>query len=423
MSTITTITGSDVVSTSRTDINTNFDNLNTDKIETSTLSTDSTFASASDAKIPSQLATKTYVDASVNPTGRSWNEYAADAGSTDAYAITLSGISAYATGQTFKFKANTANTGIATLNVSGLGAKTIKKDVTSDLSTGDILANQIVTVTYDGTNMQLISNPAVVTTPVVRVYTQSKTIPAGTTRFDITNPAGTTFRYTYDGTGTDPGITSVTYPTGWTIEIQLENANAANNGSFTITSSGANYFEITNASGVAQNDITVGGANSYIALSQTWTKPSGLKYVVVELVGGGGSGTGGSGGGGGGGYSRKTIPESSLGSTEPVLPGGGGAAVSGNLQVAGFTSFFGTHLSATGGAVGAVGGGTGGIGSGGDINAAGTAGGGDATAPGGSSFFGGGAPDGVAGRPYGGGAGAGTIAGGNGVVVLTEYYG
>ena len=49
----------------------------------------------------------------------------------------------------------TANTGTCTLNVNGLGAKTIKKDVSTDLATGDILANQVVTVTYDGTNIRL----------------------------------------------------------------------------------------------------------------------------------------------------------------------------------------------------------------------------------------------------------------------------
>jgi len=43
--------------------------------------------------------------------------------------------------------------------------------------------------------------------PVVNAY---KTLGYGTStsQFDITNPAGTTFRYTWDGGGTDPGITS-----------------------------------------------------------------------------------------------------------------------------------------------------------------------------------------------------------------------
>lgn len=86
---------------------------------------------------------------------------AADGGGTDAYAITLSpAITAYITGQSFTFKANTANTGAATLNVNGLGAKTIKKPVggiTTDLADNDIRAGQWVDVIYDGTNMQMKS--------------------------------------------------------------------------------------------------------------------------------------------------------------------------------------------------------------------------------------------------------------------------
>lgn len=66
MSTITTIQGTDVISTSRTTINTNFSNLNTDKIETSYLDTDTTLAANSDSKIATQKAVKTYVDAGGN---------------------------------------------------------------------------------------------------------------------------------------------------------------------------------------------------------------------------------------------------------------------------------------------------------------------------------------------------------------------
>jgi len=89
---------------------------------------------------------------------RQYNDYAVDSVGTDAYAITITpAITAYAAGQVFTFKAGTANTGACTLNVSGLGAKTIKKDVSTNLQTGDILANQLVMVQYDGTYMQLLS--------------------------------------------------------------------------------------------------------------------------------------------------------------------------------------------------------------------------------------------------------------------------
>lgn len=66
MSTITTINGTDLITNSRAVINTNFANLNSDKVETSAIDTDTTLASNSDAKIPSQKAIKAYVDAGGN---------------------------------------------------------------------------------------------------------------------------------------------------------------------------------------------------------------------------------------------------------------------------------------------------------------------------------------------------------------------
>lgn len=66
MSTLTTINAGDGISPSRTVINQNFTNLNSDKIETSVIDTDTTLAANSDAKIPSQKAVKAYVDAGGN---------------------------------------------------------------------------------------------------------------------------------------------------------------------------------------------------------------------------------------------------------------------------------------------------------------------------------------------------------------------
>lgn len=83
--------------------------------------------------------------------------YAADGGASDAYAITLAPVpAAYAAGMMLFFKPNTANTGAATLNVNGLGAKTIKKAGSLDLETGDLLTGIIYQVIYDGTNFQLL---------------------------------------------------------------------------------------------------------------------------------------------------------------------------------------------------------------------------------------------------------------------------
>lgn len=64
MATITTINGSDLPSNSRADINSNFANLNSDKIETSVLDTDTALTANSDSKIATQKAVKTYIDTS-----------------------------------------------------------------------------------------------------------------------------------------------------------------------------------------------------------------------------------------------------------------------------------------------------------------------------------------------------------------------
>lgn len=62
MSTITTIAAGDQITDSRAVINNNFAALNTDKIETSYLDTDTTLAANSDSKIPTQKAVKAYID-------------------------------------------------------------------------------------------------------------------------------------------------------------------------------------------------------------------------------------------------------------------------------------------------------------------------------------------------------------------------
>lgn len=68
MSTITTIAAGDTITSSRTVLNDNFSSLNTDKIETSVLDTDTTLAANSDSKIATQKAVKAYVDATAGET-------------------------------------------------------------------------------------------------------------------------------------------------------------------------------------------------------------------------------------------------------------------------------------------------------------------------------------------------------------------
>lgn len=130
--------------------------------------------------------------------------------------------------------------------------------------------------------------------------------------------------------------------------------------------------------------------------NDTWTKPAGLSFVIVEVLGAGGGGGGadqdgsnsGTGGGGGaGGYSRKKIPAAALGATETVTIGalGAGGAAGNNAGATGGASSFGAHATANGGVGGSstapassatVIGGAGGAAADGDTNIQGQSGGG-----------------------------------------------
>jgi hypothetical protein len=85
-------------------------------------------------------------------------EFALDTAASDAYAIALTPApSAYFVGMKVSFKAVTANTTGATLNVNGLGAKALVRPVAVTLTTNDILPGQIVEAVYDGTSFQITS--------------------------------------------------------------------------------------------------------------------------------------------------------------------------------------------------------------------------------------------------------------------------
>lgn len=144
--------------------------------------------------------------------------YCADAGASDTYACNMSpALASYISGACFTFKANTANTGAATVNFNSLGAKTIVKTtggVPTDLATDDIRAGQIVSLCYDGTNMQMQSNTGNASVGVGTVTTVTGTA----NEITVTNPSTTpalTIASAFDISGktsTKPVKTGTTAP-------------------------------------------------------------------------------------------------------------------------------------------------------------------------------------------------------------------
>ena len=111
-----------------------------------------------------------------------------DLGSTDTYTCSLSpAITAYVTGTHYRFKANTVNTGAATINLNSLGAITIVKapgGVTTALATNDIRAGQWVDLVYDGTNMQMQSTLGNAVTGTGDVVGPNSSVDNGIVRYD-----------------------------------------------------------------------------------------------------------------------------------------------------------------------------------------------------------------------------------------------
>ncbi len=227
--------------------------------------------------------------------------YGVDSVGTDAYAITLSpSPGSYTDGMVINFKAGTANTGGATLDLNGIGPQAIVKLHDQALATGDIEAGQIITVIYDLSN--------------TRWQMQSQT---------AVTPGGGT-------------VTSVASGQGLT------------GGPITTTGTLACVVPFQNCTIYASNGST------------TFTTPAYSTLIYVQVWGAGGGGGGGSAGGngsggGGGGYSAGFL--SVAGST-------GYAAVVGTAGSSGATSASGGNggnsTFTVGGTIVTGGGGTGG---------------------------------------------------------------
>jgi len=94
-------------------------------------------------------------------------------------------------------------------------------------------------------------------------------IGTATTEFDVSNPSGSTYRYSYSG-GYDPLITALTVPLNSSIKIIATNMASGNEGTFTVTASGNNYFEVTNAAGVVESSKSISSTGS-ISVTSTAT--------------------------------------------------------------------------------------------------------------------------------------------------------
>ena len=66
-------------------------------------------------------------------------------------------LTAYAAGNLFSFVVANTNTGAVTINIDGVGSKSITRTGSTPLVAGDMVAGQVAVIEYDGTRFQLLN--------------------------------------------------------------------------------------------------------------------------------------------------------------------------------------------------------------------------------------------------------------------------
>lgn len=360
------------------------------------------------------------------------SDYVADTGTANVYVIAPSpAISAYTVGQIFTFKATHTNTLTSTLNINGLGAKTIKKlDGATSLVAGDIVIGQIIEVQYDGTNFQMTS-PSANGTPAV---TSSNINEFVTSTDGSTLSFGRPFNYqafTTNGTWTKPSNLSGNE----FVLVQLWGGGGGGGGVGSSTTNagggggGGAYVEMKFRASDLATTIAVTVAAAVLggvgASNGNTGNNSTFGSLVTAYGGGPGLGTnantGVAGGGGGGGLSVGVVGSGSTGGSGGG-PQGGASTIDSSIGGGGGNagrSAWGGGGGGIGGNIGQSGGNTmfgGGGGGGATSNNGNSAGNGGTSLYGGTGGIGGGSgsdsngSDGVA--PAGGGGGGGVASGG-----------
>ncbi len=141
----------------------------------------------------------------------SGSQYLTGVAGADTITASVTGLAAYATGQTFRFVSAGANTGAVTLALNGLTAKAVTKTGTTALSAGDIPSGAVVEVVYDGTQFQMLG----LASTGSPTFTGTVTITGGTTftgtAHAATSATTTLPTLTYTNTTADAASGSVTY--------------------------------------------------------------------------------------------------------------------------------------------------------------------------------------------------------------------
>lgn len=209
----------------------------------------------------------------VNGIARTGIPYTIATGTPSALTATLaSSVSTLASGTFLNVLVPITTASGVTLNVNALGAKTIRKNVTSVLASGDIIPGEVASVVYDGTSFQLLNLNYV---PVFA----SGNFSVG----DISSFTTSTIPHTL---GKIPKRVKmvISFSTGTFVASSETIFTASQSSVYFSTGAAGNTFRITSSSGnFAEGVVTIDATNINI----TWTKtgsPTGTPTLLWEAL-------------------------------------------------------------------------------------------------------------------------------------------
>jgi hypothetical protein len=168
--------------------------------------------------------------------------FSQDTGSSNAYVATLTpAIASYSQGLLFSVLIANTNTGSSTINVNGLGTKTIKLTNGNNVSSGDLLANMIAWFEYDGTNIQLLNPPRLVTATQIQDSALTYAADTGSANAYVASISPT----------------PTAYVAGMQVSIKIANTNTGAS-TLNLNSLGTETITLPNGTGLIANSLVSG---------------------------------------------------------------------------------------------------------------------------------------------------------------------
>ena len=202
-------------------------------------------------------------------------------------------IASYVAGQMFSFLSAGANTGAVTLNINGVGAIAVTKLGSTALAAGDIPANTIIIVQYDGSEFQLVA-PAALSSLGSMAFQNANSVNitggtiagtfTGNLTGNVTGSSGSCTGNAATATLSTDSTNAIGYNQTWTVFNSTTRAfgttytNSTGKPICVIVSSSNGYGLTAYVNGVAIGSTSSG--NSAVALGMSWIVPNGSTYSL-----------------------------------------------------------------------------------------------------------------------------------------------